>query len=296
MIDFVRTYAKNKYDFETKVLNLKKFNIKTSFEIDTKEIKYPYIAKSEGLFIKIDHYNGYYSMCPSVLLYHLISETKESTFNLKKLSFSQLQISIDSFIELIKGSEFYKISQLTIGFNVSLNKDGKPFIENNLLAHKNRYYTSNLKLGSKKITKVFDYAVYKLSLSSDKKKFDKTLKISLKLKGKELLNSLGIFNLSDLRKKEIYKELVNSLICKVEELIIVDDINDYDRFNNKDRERIKEYLAFNYWNSKNKKTSRQNLSYHKKNFNGLIDKYELNTLKKDLILEIKKAFQHFIDN
>lgn len=299
MISYVKTYTKDKDYLEHKFLKQDNFKFKAVFDVESNQQQCPIKADSGGIYVEINHYQGFYSCSPKAVLYSLYenNELNGELINFNRLTFSSLQLAIDKFISLIDNPDSFKISQLTIGFKVVISKPARDFINNNIITHKSHYYTHNLKLRRDKNTKVFEYSEYEISLSSPKKKeYENIIEVSLKLKGKRILNKLGIYNLTCIKKEEVYSNLYNEFMGKVEELLIIDDFSNTENISKKDLERMKNYSSFNYWSRIRKQTTRQNIAKHRKKFLELIDKYDLNKSLKLITSNLENAFQLFITN
>jgi len=188
------------------------------------------------------------------------------------------------FINILGITDFepYKIVNLEFGFNLILQM----LIENLItfigyhgrnefktdrgLSFSKKSYTSNRKgtINTYKIIKAYakgiQYPEY-----TDKN----TFRFEVKSKKSRYINKLGIYNISDLLKPEIYEVLATEIIKEFSDVLILDNETTFDNLSKKEIDSLKNYLSTHTWYKilQNKK-SRNNFKYHKKRYFTLLDK------------------------
>ncbi|WP_341221594.1 hypothetical protein [Polaribacter atrinae] len=292
MIDFIRTYHKNKSQFELKILNDESFaGLKKTINLRTKEESYPMTCSKDGFSIEIDEYRLYINCFIKAII------NKTSISKLKShsnLSFSKLKNVLEYLNENIVELRKLKLSGLHVGFTIPTELKGQEIIKMNILMHKFNYYNHNKTSNKSKEIKEFTYYNFKILFEADKKGNNQYfLKVLLKINKSVELKKIGINDITDLLSNVKIKNLFDLLIKKIDELAIIDEYLD---FGGKDYEMLNEYLTSTYWKDLAKRKSRQTQLRHKRKFKQIIEKYNLNTQKTDLKRRLNKVFDEFISN
>jgi hypothetical protein len=292
MIDFIRTYHKNKSQFELSILNDVSFeDLKCTINPRTKEESYPITCSKDGFSIQIDEYRLYIN-CSIKVINNRVSKFKVKSHS--NLSFSKLENALEHLNENIAEVRKLKLSGLHVGFTIPTKLSGQEIIKMNILMHKFKYYNHNKTSNNSKEVKEFTYHNFKILFEADKKGDNQYfLKVLLKINKSIELKKIGITDITDLMNKIKLRNLFNLLIKKIDELIIVDEYLD---FGGKDYEILNEYLTSTYWKDLAKRKSRQTQMIHKRKLKKIIEKYNLSSQKTDLKRRLNKVFDEFISN
>jgi hypothetical protein len=290
MIDFIRSYHNNKTQFEETVLSGDFYeNIERTIDPNTYEEGYPITCSKGGLSISIDEYRAYINCSTKMILYNF-SEVK--LIKNKNLSYSDFRTSVDCIDGIIVNDETC-MSGVSFGFTIPTHVAGKDIIKMNLLMHKYNHCNHDLVKDRNVYLKEFVYHNYKIGFYADNKGGGNFLKVILKLNKSLEFRKFGINNVDDLIQKKGLTDLFNLLIRRFDELILVDS---FEPFEGKDNDDLQNYLSYSYWTTLSNTKSRQTKSRHKKKFEGLITKYNLDSQKVKLKQELNKAFIEFISN
>jgi hypothetical protein len=291
MIDFIRSYHNNKTQFEDTVLSEDLFdNVVMTIDPKTNEKGYPITGSHKGFFVKIDDYRAYIKCVPKMILYNF---SKLKLLLNKNLSFSNFKTGIDCINGVIDHNST-KLSGVNIGFMIPTTIAGKDIIKINILMHKYKHCNHDLVRNKKEHIKEFIHHNYKIGFyASNKSGEDNFLKVELKLNKSAEFRKFGINNINDLTQKKKLTDLFNLLMKRFDELIIVDS---FEYFDGEDYEELKNYLSYSYWPTLSNTKTRQTKSRHKKKFEALIDKYNLDSQKVKLKQQLNKAFTKFISN
>ncbi len=298
MIDFVRSYHKNKVKFELWVLGTNKFDEITRINnVINASNDYPIRASVKGLTVEIDEYKAYINCWIKVFHNSLLTRAWLSTYN--NIYYSQLCLSIDRTFPFMLNESETKVSQIQIGFSIPTNKVGCDIINKNILMFNYKYYNHNLIKSKKRVVKKFVYTNFHFTIYADKHNLSISnfIKIELKLiKSVEFRSKSGLLNINQLRNKELLELLFSLLLKRFKELTIVDSIENYNLFEDNDKKLMQEFMTHDYWNTLSEKYSRQTVSIKKKMFENLLDKYNLLSLSVEFENELKKQFNQFINN
>lgn len=292
MIDFIRTYHKNKSQFEATILNDDSFeDLKSTINPKTKEESYPITCSKDGFSIQIDKYRLYIN-CSIKIINNKVSKFKVKSHS--NLSFSKLKNALEHLNENIVEVRNVKLSGLHIGFTIPTELKGQEIIKLNILMHKFNYYNHNKTSNNSKEVKEFTYSNFSILFEADKKGNNQYfLKVLLKINKSIELKKIGINDINDLLDEIKLRNLFELLIKKIDELIIIDEYKD---FGGKDYEMLNEYLTSTYWKDLAKRKSRQTEMRHKRKFKKIIENYNLNTRKTDLKRSLNTVFDEFISN
>ncbi|WP_282148614.1 hypothetical protein [Algibacter lectus] len=291
MISFTRSYPKDKTLLENNILYEDLFDdVKMTINPKTKEEGYPITSSRSGVFVTIDKYRAYVN-CITKVVKNSFSDKKLRSY--ENLSLSDTKTTVD-FINGIIDHDDAKLSGVHVGFTIPTTIPGKEIIKMNVLMHKYKYCNHDLVRNKKEYAKEFVRHNFKIGLYARKDCENKnSLKIELKLNKNAEFKKFQIISINDLTNKKKLEELFNLLLKRFDELIIVDI---FEPFEGRDYELLQEFLNYRYWKKLANTSSRQTQSKHKKKFEALIHRYNLDTKKIELKKELNKAFTRFISN
>lgn len=298
MITYKKSYYRRKNNLEWFLLRKDNFrDVSKRFELSSKNVIYPILAKENGFTYKVNKYQGYiYGSLHYFYFYRNRLDYKPNT----DLTYSQMCKAIDAHVKRTVDIEESKIITLYFGFTLTTNFKAEDFIRKNVLMHNYKGYNHNKGTSSnKKELKIFDYDEYDIVLSADKNQDNfkqNKLKVELRIKDSKVLANLGVCNDFDLKKKRVVEKLFDLLLKKYDELIIVDSCENLDQFSNKEQLKIPLYMNIDYWKELPKIKDRQAKSRSRKDFERIQSEYSLNTLKKELRELLINAFDNFLKN
>lgn len=291
MIDFIRSYHKDKTQLEDAVLSGDLFdNVQRTIDPKTGETIYPITSSCDGFSVSIDRYRAYINCATKAILYNFSKVKLRSS---KNFSFSDFKTAVNSINAVIEHDET-KLSGVHVGFIIPTTIAGKEIIQMNILMHKYKYCNHDLVKNTKEYTKEFVYHNYKIGFYSYKNRENENfLKIVLKLNKSAEFSKYEIKSVNDLMQKKKLIDLFELFIKRFDEMIIVDS---FESFDGDDYRSLQEFLNYGYWKNLAKTKSRQTQSIHKKKFEALIHKYHLDSQKIELKKELNNAFTRFISN
>lgn len=155
----------------------------------------------------------------------------------------------------------------------------------------------NLKFSGKGDLKEFQMTDYSIKIYNKSKQFkleSNILRVELKIIQKRFLQKLAIFKLEDLLNKDSFFWLFETLRDKIEGLVIVDEFQDKMMLET-DKNMLNKYSNPNYWiNIKSTKSPKQ-ISRLKKEFETLLNKYELLHTKNEILEKLEKKFIELLE-
>ncbi|NDI98703.1 hypothetical protein GWA97_06415 [Flavobacterium sp. LaA7.5] len=295
MVDFIRIYYHDKEELELLVKNPNQFSkLFNVTEVNSSRAGYPLRTSLGSMDITV--YENKAEIVNSLHVLYNYIHTKEK-HNYNDFSYSMLIEMIDLLSKEIPGSTTTTISKLEFGLNISTELPAKDIIRNNVLMHKDTMHSENNKYSGKGELKRFTHSDYHIKMYDKQKQFGllkNTLRFEIVFTKSRLLNSLGVSTLSCLRQKANLRKLFLYLIKRLKEMVIVDDFDGV-----KDKIDICLLYKFTntlYWKSHIAKRTPQTKYNHRKKFEILINKYGLNSIKKDLNSALIKKFVLLINN
>lgn len=296
MIDFVRVFYKDKQSFESYVMSEERFQeVDCVLGYHTGEVKYPYRANVENVEVIITEKVGY--VLGSLHKFFNSWRTgKEHNYN--DFTYSNLIEVIDYLSLRIFDFENTPLTQLEVGLNLDLDFSPKTFLEKNVLFHnlKRINLDKNYNGGGKMLQ--YDYTQYYVKIYDKGKMYRQKkniLRFEIKLIRKKIIQNNGVFTISDLRNKEILKELFELLIEKFDEMLIIDDYKEKN-IDEKDLLLLQKYTNSRFWMVELQNKSRTTKANHSRKLNALLVKYDLLNLKSSLKLQLIQKYNHFINN
>ncbi len=294
MIGFVSLHYKNKVLLEDFILTNKIFDqVISKKDLKTNKVLYPIESSYKGMTYKVDDYKGYLF---GNLKYFYLKE--ESDVLSRQFNYSNLCICIDLLVAKTVKIESTTISKLTLVFDLNIIKSANHFINNNLLMHKLIGYNHDVDSNSKKELKQFErhnyiFGVYSLVKKSSKCK--NLLRIELRINKSIEFKKLQIYSILDLKNKTKLRGLFSLFLKRYDELTIIDDIESYDMFLEKDRSKMLLYMNPTYWYNLTVHNKRQAKLNAKKDFERIQTKYNLNHLKSQIRELLIRDFETFIE-
>ena len=296
MIDFVRIYYRDKQRFENYVMSEQRFqDVECVLGYHTGEVKYPYRANIENMEIIITEKVGYV-LGSLHKFYNSWKTGKEQNYN--DFTYSNLIEVIDYLSLRILDFENTPLTQLEVGLNLDLYFSPKIFLERNVLFHnlKRINLDKKYKGGGKMLQ--YDYSQYYVKIYDKGKMYRQKkniLRFEIKLIRKKIIQNNGVFTISDLRNKEILKELFELLLEKFDEMLIIDDYREKN-IDEKDLLPLQKYTNSRFWMVELKNKTRTTKANHSRKLNALLLKYDLSNLKSSLRLQLIQKYYHFINN
>lgn len=297
MIDLININITDGNRFENALESDKSIDLISNFNTLTGEIlKFPKKTKFQNFNIRVNEvYSkivGSFHKYKNLIKYNKDHNYDDFTYN----EFSEL---LPDFIKKFDLEDNNSISKLELGFNIELDFDPQKFIDNNLIMYNNKNANKDLKLNGKGDFKEFiknDYSIKIYNKSKQYKKKNHILRIELKLSSKRKIQHFGIFCLNDLLDKKKLSDMFIFLYNEFDKLTIIDNFN-FDNLPQKDREKLIQYTNPNYWNSLKSKNKSYKVIYRLKNdFDLLLNKNNLNTVKKEMKQKLTHKFEYLISD
>lgn len=298
MIDLVNINIKDSKKFESNIENNTFINLKNFIDLLTGEInEYPKKGNFHNINIRV---NNLYSKLVGSLhkLNNIIFKGQDHNFD--DFSFKDLSTLLPCFIDKFDLEDNNYLTKLELGFNIKVDLDPQKIIDNNLLMYE--FKSHNRDKVNNGDFKEFFKSDYNLKIYNKSKQYkrkfdvkDHILRIELKLKSKRKIQSFGIQSLQDLLDKNKINNIFEFLLKEFDKLTIIDDLN-FDDLPEKDKEKLNRYSNPNYW----QRLRNENKSYKvqnrlKKDFNLLINKYQLNNIKIELANKLINKFNELVN-
>ncbi len=295
MVDNVKLFVKDKHGFEDHIINNGLMELSSSFNYITGEIlEYP--KRGNDLNLNINITKNQATILGSIHKYNNIVKDKGNQ-NFNDFTFCQIQQVIRKLTEKYKIKNDTSITNLEFGFNIVVEKDPKLIIDNNLLMNNYKSPNKNLKFSGSGDYKEFQLTDYRIKIYNKSKQFKlgtHVLRIELKIIRSRILKKLNIFSLEDLQGCWVYVKLFEDFIDKFEGLIIVDEF-DADLVPEKDYNKLIKYTNPNYWIGIKGKSPKV-ISRLKKDFNFLLNKYDLLKTKNELREKLNSKFIELLNS
>lgn len=298
MFDLASTNIKDSKKFENYLEKYTFIEVINGVNIATGEIlEYPKKAIFHNINIRI---NKLYSKLVGSLhkLNNLIFHNQDQNYN--DFTYKDLSVLIPYFIDKFDLEDNNYLTKLELGFNIKIDCDPQKIIDNHLLMYDYKSHNRD-KVNNGDFKEFFksDYSLKIYNKSKQyKRKFDikhHILRIELKLTSKRKIQSFGINCLDDLLDKNKIYKVFEFLLKEFQKLTIIDTI-DLDRIQQKDIDKLNKYTNPNYWN----RLKTENKSYKvqarlKSDFNLILKKYNLTTIKEDLNNKLNYKFLELIN-
>ncbi len=295
MIDNLKLFVLDKHRFENNITDNNLVELSSKLNYITGEVLI-YPKKGKDLNLDINITNNSATILGSIHKYNNIIEDKGNQ-NYNDFNYCQIQGLIQDLIDKYDINNDTSLTNLEFGFNLAVNKDPKQIIDNNILMNNYKAPNKNLKYLGKGDYKEFQLTDYSIKIYNKSKQFklnSDILRIELKITRKRLLQSLNVYSLEDLYDEGVYLRLFQLFLDKFEGLMVVDEL-DAEIIPQNDYNKLQKYTNPNYWITvKNKKSSKVIYSL-KKDFNNILNKYNLLETKSDLRDKLNSKFKELLD-
>jgi len=296
MIDFIKLQTLDNIDFENYLTNHNVVDLRTFIDHNTGEVlDYPKIGKLSNLEVRINPKHSYIKGSLHKF-YNILNLNVKQNYN--DFYFCQLLFLIEHFFNVFKVEEKNSLSYLEIGVNINLDFNLQKFIDNQLLMYDYKSHNKDLKYRGKGDYKEFIKTDYNIKIYNKSKEYelkDNILRIELKITKKRFLQKNGIFKLEDLLIKNNLSKLFNILINEFDKILIIDYINELNIPQN-DIEKLSMYTNPNYWQRIKDIKSYKVQSRHKRDFNFILNKYNLLATKKIIKQKIISKFWQLLND
>ncbi|MEZ4801512.1 MAG: hypothetical protein R2797_01975 [Gelidibacter sp.] len=295
MIDFVRIHYGDKSEFEPYVDNPSNFkNLYKVLESHSGEVLYPYRTKLKIMDIVVLEKGGYVknSLHKLYNYIHFKEDQNHNDFTHTKL------IESIQYVSKVPNLTRTRLTQLEFGLNIRVDKPAEDIIKQNILMHQYENYTNNKRFDGKGELKEFFHANYLLKVYDKAKQYKlpyNVLRFEVKFTRRRDFNDAGIYNLEDLKDKENLKSLFDIYMRRFDELQIIDNL-DNRNIDSADFNKLILYTNPKYWQEDLKLFSGQTRMRKRREFNSLIQKYGLDSTKKQLRGLLAEKFNYLLNN
>lgn len=295
MIDFIRVHFRDKNKLEQFILNPEQFQKTYSvLEMHSGEVLYPFKTHLKNMEIVVNEKHGYVKNSIHKLN-NVILENAEHNHN--DFSYSQLCSMIDFLSNSVIDISSMKLTQLEFGLNLKIPMSAEELISESILMHNFERHSSVKEFRGAGYMLMFEHYNYIIKIYDKAKQYNiKThniLRFEIKFLSPKEFNPLGVYNINDLKNKQVLDNLFRYLLKRFDELIIVDDFSNID-ITQSDFEKLNMYSSFSFWEKFRKTNKRELKSNHKKKFLSLLIKYNLLTTKTILKNKILEKFNYLI--
>lgn len=293
MIDFIRVHYRDKSKLESFILNPEIFQKTYSvLEMHSGEVLYPYKTNLENMEIVVNENNGYVKNSIHKLN-NLLLVGEEHNYN--DFSYSQLCSTIDYLTENVIDIASKKLTQLEFGLNIRIPMSAEELISQSFLMHNFKKHSSVKEFRSKGYLLMFEHYNYIIKIYDKAKQYNikdqNILRFEVKFLSSKEFNQLGVFNINDLKSKEVLKNLFQYLLKRFDELLIVDDFST-ETISIQDFEKLNMYSSFSFWEKLRNDNKRQSKLNHKKKYTSLLERNNLlkrrNYLRNQLITKFNQ--------
>lgn len=294
MIDNLKLFVLDKHRFENHIINNGLMELKSTINYVTGEIN-EYPKRGNDLNINMNITQNQATILGSIHKYSNIIEDKGNQ-NYNDFSFCQIQQVIRELTEKYHIENNTSITNLEFGFNLAVEKDPKLIIKNNVLMNNYKSPNRNLKFSGRGDYKEFQLTDYRIKVYNKSKQYglnSQILRVEIKITRKRFLQKLDIYSLEDLMYNWTYVKLFEDFIDKLEGLMIVDEF-DVDLIPENDYNRLIKYTNPNYWISIKEKSPKV-ITRLKKDFNLLLNKYNLLKTKNELREKLNTKFEELLN-
>lgn len=291
MIGLITLHYDDKSRLEDFILQNKSSmdNISMTQDIINDRVKYPLISRQNLIEYKVDQYKGYVQL--NIRKYYSCRSKRNY---MQEFNYTQLCMCIDFLKKNIVDIERTTLSRLSIVLYLKVEISPKEVINSCILMHNLNSYNHDISPNYKGTLKQFEshnyvLGVYSLDTSQT------ILKIALRYKISAEYRKFGIRNIFDLMNKSNLTRLFNDFLRRFNELTIIDNYSSA-IICNSDKKKLLEYSNPIFWRKLENSGSRSIKTYHKKKFEILQTKYNLNTLKSSLANSIIQIINQFTEN
>jgi hypothetical protein len=295
MIDNVKLFVNDKHRFENHIIKNGLMELSSSVNHYTGEVN-EYPKRGNDLNLNVNITQNQATILGSIHKYNNIKEERGNQ-NYNDFSFCQIVEVIRQLEEKYQIKNDTSITNLEFGFNLVVERAPKLIIDNNVLMNNYKSPNKNLKFLGRGNYKEFQLSDYCIKIYDKTKQYrlkSNILRVELKITRKRFLQKLDIYSLEDLMYNWTYVKLFEDFIAKFEGLIIVDEF-DADLVPEKDYNKLIKYTNPNYWIGIKGKSPKV-ISRLKKDFNFLLNKYDLLKTKNELREKLESKFIELLNS
>lgn len=282
MIDFVKCFFSDKAKVDKLILNGLNLDCGTYTGISPKG-NTTYKVKYKNLFFVSSPCHSYFegSLHTFFNVINGLKPTNHTHFGINELE------CVLNYLEDMLDYDF-KQTKLTIaefGFNLEEQVNVSQLIDNHILMYKLKAPCLDPKNRSDMKIKKFEYEDYILKVYNKGLQFrlDKeVLRIELRCNSGEL-EKLRIRTLNDLRRSNSIEVLYQDFITRFDDLQIVDSFRGNDSMPKKDQQLMIKYTNPNHWLELRSEGKYNLVTHHRKDFEDILVKYNLDSKKKHLL-------------
>jgi hypothetical protein len=289
MIDNVKLFVNDKHRFENHIIKNGLMELSSSVNHYTGEVN-EYPKRGNDLNLNVNITQNQATLLGSIHKYSNIKEERGNQ-NYNDFSFCHIVEVIRKLEEKYQIKNDTSITNLEFGFNLVVERAPKLIIDNNVLMNNYKSPNKNLKFLGRGNYKEFQLSDYCIKIYDKTKQYrlkSNILRVELKITRKRFLQKLDIYSLEDLMYNWTYVKLFEDFITKFGGLIIVDEF-DADLVPEKDYNKLIKYTNPNYWIGIKGKSPKV-ISRLKKDFNFLLNKYDLLKTKNELTEKLESKF------
>lgn len=299
MIDFIKLLYTDKRSIEGFIDGSNTFmNISQNLNIRTGVIGYPKKTTLKNMSVVISE-NSAYVRNSIHRLYNVIHSQEEHNHN--SFTYSMLCDTIKFLDKNLIDLSFAQVQQIEFGLNITTVISPEEIIRRNVLMHKFKNYNHNIKYygNTKAELKQYDYYSYFIKVYDKGKAFQLEayiFRFEIKLMKKRDIQNIGINSIFDLTDRMKLRKLFLLLMKRYDEMIIVDEFYDNITITLEDRNKLNNYRNSIFWEEEIRDKSRQTKAYHKKQFQRILEKYNLLNIKKYLRNQLVQKFIYLMNN
>ncbi len=296
MIDFIKIYYQEKEEFESFVIKPENFEeIETILEMHSGIIKYPYTTFFSGMEVRITSKHGYVRNS----IHKAYNEyTTGDSHNHNDFGYYSICQAIDYVDSMLVDVGKTKLTQLEFGLNIEIQVSASEIISQNVLMHRLKGANHNRQFRGQGELKQFDYHNHFIKIYDKAKQYrlaHHLLRFEVKFIKPHEFQSMGIFFLTDLKKKPFLRKLFQNLMMRFEEMTIVDSYSD-DDISPDDLTKLTRYKNPFYWEEIKRKFTYQTKMRHHREYVRLLEKYELLKIKTILRNSLLEKFIYLMNN
>ncbi|WP_418512628.1 hypothetical protein [Corallibacter sp.] len=297
MIDYVRQYYQDKSKIEPFVTDKNNFEeLFTVMEYHSGEINYPFTANIGSMEIRIND-KSVFVMNSIHKLYNELKGNKGHNHN--DFQYSAICQTIDYLGSKLIDLRKTRLTQLEFGLNIKLPMPAEFIIRENISLHKLEIHNHNEQFNGRGEYKQFNHYNYYFKIYDKAKQYnlgEHIIRFEIKYKRSKGFNPLGVFNIYDLKNKEVLRALFDDLLKRFDELTIIDKIPSNSKMSNREKQKLESYLSFNFWDKLSVRENRNRKSEEAKRFQKLLIKHDLLKTKTFLRASLIEKFDELLNN
>ncbi|WP_276168670.1 hypothetical protein [Zobellia alginiliquefaciens] len=297
MIDFVKFYPLDKERFDTFLQDNGVIDLNSRFNINTGTVdEYPKIGKLENLEVRLQE-NASFIKGSLHKFHNMTFYGMEHNHN--DFSFCECQNTIEVIcnnFDILSNKT--KLTNLEFGLNITLPKDPKLIIEDNILMYDFSDHTVHEKFNGKGDYKEFKKYDYSLKVYNKSKHYQiggNILRIEVKIISKRKLHQLGIFNLRDITQKRTFLTLFQFLLEQFNKLMVIDSEMMLKALKRPQNDSFKDYCNPHYWRLLKQDVSDKVYSRNKRDFYDYCHDMGIEQTKNQIRELLKAKFYHLMN-